>query len=441
VLEQLESFKPVRAVFGNIDDLELRSEEVQEILTRIPHWMIRWGNVVIITIVVLMFTFAWVIRYPDIISTQIVITTEIPPERLTARSSGKLETILIDDKSMVTKNTPIAIIENSANYRDVFLLKNVIDTIDVIKSDFPFRLFRSVQLGEIESAFAAFQKEYRANRLNNQLQPYKVEGNSQSMEAIQLKERLSLLISQQGIRQSELVLEKKDFERHQLLFNKGIISSQDLEKHNLAYLQSQRAYKDLLNSISQLRSSINQLNTNSKQTAISNTKEVVTLEGNMEQSFYQLKKAIKDWELNYAFISSIDGKVTFLQIWNENQIVSAGENAFSIVPATPKGYVGKIKAPALNSGKIKAGQDVNIRLNNYPDREFGILQGKINSISLVPDKEGNLLINVSLPKKLVTSYKKAIPFQQEMSGQAEIITEDLSLAERILYEFRDLFKR
>ena len=33
-------------------ELELRSEEVQEILTRIPHWIIRWGSVVVLLILV-----------------------------------------------------------------------------------------------------------------------------------------------------------------------------------------------------------------------------------------------------------------------------------------------------------------------------------------------------------------------------------------------------
>ncbi len=35
-------------------DFQLRSEEVQEILTRVPHWMIRWGNMVVLSIVILM---------------------------------------------------------------------------------------------------------------------------------------------------------------------------------------------------------------------------------------------------------------------------------------------------------------------------------------------------------------------------------------------------
>ena len=78
---------------------------------------------------------------------------------------------------------------------------------------------------------------------------------------------------------------------------------------------------------------------------------------------------------------------------------------------------------------------------NYPDREFGIIKGVIKAISLTPDKDGNLLINVSLPKGLETSYKKQITFQQEMSGSVDIVTEDLRLIERLLYQFRDLFKR
>lgn len=68
-------------------------------------------------------------------------------------------------------------------------------------------------------------------------------------------------------------------------------------------------------------------------------------------------------------------------------------------------------SPVQNSGKIKVGQKVNIRLANYPDREFGIIKGTIKAISLTPDKDGNLLINVSLPNGLQTSYKKQISFQ------------------------------
>jgi multidrug resistance efflux pump len=422
-------------------EIELRSEEVQEILTRVPHWMIRWGSVVILFLLLSLFFVSWMVKYPDLITTQIVITTHIPPEKLVARNSGKIETILVKDRMNVSKNTPLAVIENASNYKDVFLLKSIVDTINIDKSKFPFEKLKSAQLGEVESYFAMFQKESIAADLNSKLQPYKVEGSAQSYEAIQLKERLSLLESQKSINQNELVLQKSDLERYQGLFNKGIIATQELEKHKLNYLQVERNYKSLLSTISQLKSTLNELHKNRKTTQINESKEDINLERNVIQAFYQLKKAIKDWELNYVLHSSIDGKVSFLQLWAENQFVNAGDNVFAVIPTNESGYIGKVKAPVQNSGKIKLGQIVNIRLANYPDREFGIIKGKIQAISLTPDKEGNLLINISLPKGLHTSYKKQIIFQQEMSGTADIVTEDLRLIERLLYQFRDIFKR
>jgi multidrug efflux pump subunit AcrA (membrane-fusion protein) len=422
-------------------EIELRSEEVQEILTRVPHWMIRWGSVVVLIILVSLFFVSWLIKYPDIVTTQIVITTNIPPEKLVAKVPGKIEVILVNDKTTVSKNTPLAVIENSANYKDVFLLKSIVDTINIDKNKFPFDKLISAQLGEIESSFALFQKESIADELNSKLQPYKVEGSAQSYEAIQLKDRLSLLESQKSINQNELVLQKSDVDRYETLFKKGIIAAQEMEKQRLIYLQSQKNYKSFLSTISQLKSSLNELNRNSKTTQINENTANVNLERNVIQAFYGLKKAIKDWEINYVLRSSIDGKLSFLQLWAANQTVNAGDNVFAIIPKIENGYIGKLKAPAQNSGKIKMGQTVNIRLANYPDREFGMIKGKINAISLTPDAAGNLLVNVSLPQRLETSYKKKITFQQEMSGTADIVTEDLRLIERLLYQFRDIFRR
>ena len=422
-------------------EIELRSEEVQEILTRVPHWMIRWGSVVVLIIVLSLFFVSWLVKYPDVITTQIVITTNTPPEKLVAKVSGKIEAILVNDKATVYENTPLAVIENSANYKDVFLLKSMVDTIAIDKNKFPFEKLKMAQLGEVESYFAVFQKESIADDLNAKLQPYQVEGTAQSYESIQLKERLRLLESQRSSNQAELVLQKSDLDRYEGLFKKGIIATQELEKHKLTYLQVERNYKSLLSTISQLKSAINELNKNSKTTQINESKENVNLERNVIQSFYGLKKAIRDWELNYLLRSSIEGKVSFLQLWAPNQTVNAGDNVFAVIPTNEKGYIGKVKAPAQNSGKIKVGQTVNIRLANYPDREFGIIKGAIKAISLTPDKDGNVLIDVSLPKGLKTSYQKPIVFQQEMSGTADIVTDDLRLIERLLYQFRDVFKR
>ena len=422
---------------------ELRSEEVQDILTKVPHWMIRWGTVLIFAIIFMLFFVSWFIKYPDVVNTEIVITTNIPPEKVVSKSSGRIEAILVKNKATVSKNTTLAIIENTANYKDVFLLKTIVEGYNVnnSKKPFPFAVLRNSQLGEIESAFAVFQKDYEAEQLNENLQPFEVENRAQISEKVQIKERLDILQQQKVLNESELQLQKNEIARFETLFNKGIISAQEMEAKKLGYLQAHKSYKSLLTSISQLRSSLIDNSKLSQNSQISGTKEEANLGRNMAQSFYQLKKVIKDWELAYTLKSSISGVVTFLQVWNENQTINVGDNVFSIIPDAKNGFVGKVKAPALNSGKIKVGQTVNIRLANFPDREFGVLKGRIQNISLVPDKDGNILLDVALPNGLLTSYNKQIVFQQEMKGSAEIVTEDLRLIERILYQFKSIFEQ
>ncbi|WP_035646104.1 HlyD family secretion protein [Flavobacterium sp. ASV13] len=423
--------------------IELRSEEVQDILTKVPHWMIRWGTVLIFAIILMLFFVSWFVKYPDVVNTEIIITTNIPPEKIVSKSSGRIEAILVKNKALVAKNTTLAIIENTANYKDVFLLKGIVDNYNINDSnkEFPFALLKNVQLGEIESAFGVFQKDYEAEKLNENLKPFEVENRAQVSEKIQIKERLEILQQQKIINESELQLQKNEIARFETLFNKGIISAQEMEAKKLGYLQAQKSYKGLLSSISQLKSALIDNTKLSQTSQISGTKEEVNLGRNVAQSFYQLKKVIKDWELAYTLKSSISGVVTFLQVWNESQTINVGDNVFSIIPDAKNGFIGKVKAPALNSGKIKVGQRVNIRLANYPDREFGVLKGEIKNISLVPDKDGNLLLDVALPNGLETSYKKQIIFQQEMKGGAEIVTEDLRLIERILYQFKNIFEQ
>ncbi|MFH7000937.1 HlyD family secretion protein [Flavobacterium bizetiae] len=423
--------------------LELRSEEVQDILTKVPHWMIRWGTILIFAIIIALFYISWFIKYPDIVNTEIVITTKIPPEKIVSKTSGRIEAILVRNNEVVAQNSTLAIIENTANYKDVFLLKRIIKNYNINdrKYQFPFDKLKNTQLGEIESAFAIFQKDYQANQLNEDLQPFEIENNAQTSEKVQIKERLVILQEQKVINESELQLQKNEIGRFEILYSKGIISAQEMESKKLTYLQAQKSYKSLLSSISQLKSSLITNTKSNQNSKINSTMEKVNLGRNMTQSFYQLKKVIKDWELAYTLKSSVSGVVTFLQVWTENQTINSGENVFSIIPNAKNDFIGKVKAPALNSGKIKVGQKVNIRLANFPDKEFGVLKGQIQNISLVPDKDGNLLLDIVLPNELRTSYKREILFQQEMKGNAEIVTEDLRLMERFFYQFKSIFEQ
>ena len=428
---------------NNTNNIQLRSEEVQEILTRVPHWMIRWGNVLFFLLILLLLAVSWFVKYPDIIVSQVVVTTQIPPQREYAKTTGKLDSILVQDNQFVTQDQALAIIENTANFSDVFLLKSSIDTLSIRSTDFsfPFDELPLLFLGEMESDFALFENAYLQYKLNKKLQPFSNDAAANRISLSELKRRLASLLSQKELYQAELNFKKKDVARQKILFNKGIIAAQEYENKQLAMLQAVRSFKNTNLSISQIREAISNAKKTSRGTEINKTREEIILQKNLIQSFNQLKKSIKDWELRYVLQAKIKGKVAFLDYWDKNQTVHQGDLVFTIIPTDNAEFIAKLQAPAQNSGKIKIGQSVNIKLQNYPETEFGTLKGKIANISLVPNEEGLFLIDVNLPDKLITSYNKELIFRQEMRGTAEIITEDLRLIERFFYQFRSVLKR
>ena len=426
-----------------LDDIQLRSEEVQEILTKVPHWMIRWGNALILFLTLLMLFLSWLIKYPDVIPAEAIVTTEIPPQKEYAKVTGKIDAILVEDNQLVPEGTPLAILQNTANYKDVFLLKSIIDTIQLDNRSFSFPIneLPILFLGDIETSFALFENSYSEYLLNKEFQPFSNEELANQVSLSELYRRLQALNGQKKMSKKELEFKKKNLDRQKDLYNKGVISSQEFENQEIDYLQAKRNYESNDVQISQITESISNANKTSKGTELNRRREEINLFKKVLQSFDQLKKAIIDWELQYVLQSDIEGRVSFLNFWTGGQTVNAGDLVFIVIPSEDSSYIAKIKAPSQNSGKIKVGQTALIKLENFPDNEFGTITGKVKNISLLPNKDGLYLIDVALPEKLITSYNKEIPFKQEMRGVVEIITEDLRLIERFFYQFRTMMDK
>lgn len=103
--------------------------------------------------------------------------------------------------------------------------------------------------------------------------------------------------------------------------------------------------------------------------------------------------------------------------------------------------IGKIKLPVNGSGKVMPGQRVNIRVTGYPYMEFGFLTGKVVSVSLLADDESIYTVTVSLPQDLHTSYGKSLDFKGELSGTAEVMTDERSITARLLSPLRYLWEK
>ena len=425
---------------NNIDDVELRSEAVQEILTKVPHRMIRWGNVLLLCLILMLILISWFIKYPDVIICEAIITTSIPPQKEYAKMTGQLDALLVQNNQLVKPNQPLAIIENTANHEDVYSLKSIIDTIHINSKSFSFPIDRIpiLSLGDIESPYAVFENNYLQYLINKRFRPLYSEAFANNYSLSELNIRLVSLRFQKELNLLELDYKKKDLERNRSLFEEGAISEQDYENKKLNYLQAERSFESMSISISQLKDAINNAQKTSKTIEFSIIEEDLMLLRKVIQSFNQLKKSIREWELRYVLKSELNGTVYFLNYLHENQTVNQGDVVFTIVPIENSSFIAKLKSPSKNFGKIKVGQSVNIKLESYPEAEFGVLKGNVKNISIIPNKDGLYLIDASLPEKLITSYKREIEFKQEMRGVADIITEDLRLIERFFYQFKEI---
>jgi multidrug resistance efflux pump len=426
-----------------LEDIELRSEEVQEILTKVPSRIIRYGNTVFLLIILLLLFLSWFVKYPDIIVSQGIITTAVPPQKEYSKITATLQHVLIENDQEVQSGEVIAVLENAASYKDVLLLEKVLDTISYEKNNFQFPVDRLpiLFLGDLEIPFAVFENAYIQYRLNIDLQPFDNDQLANESTRIQLQAQLGNMLSRKRIQQTELDFKKKELDRHKTLFEKGVIAAQEYELKQLEYAQNVRSFQSMDASISQLRNQLSNTSSSLEGIKINRSRENIQLYKTLIQSFTQLKKAVNDYEQLYILRATINGRLSFTQYWKEEQQVQQGDLLFTVFPENYESYIATLKTPVLNSGKLKHGQKTFLKLQNFPETEFGVLEGKVTTISQVPDADGFYYVQISLSNTLITSYNKEIQLQQETSVIAETVTEDLRLMERFFYQFKEVFSR
>jgi multidrug resistance efflux pump len=426
-----------------LKDIELRSEEVQEILTKLPSNMLRYGNALFLILIVLLLFISWWVKYPDIIVSEGIITTEVPPQKEYSKIHSMIQHLLVVNDQEVETGELLAVLQNTANYKDVLLLEQVLDTVSYDKEYFQFPLdsLPILFLGDLQAPFAAFENAYMQYQLNKELQPFDNDAIANRSTRMQLQVQLRNTLSRKRIQKTELDFKKKELDRSKALFEKGVVSAQEYELKQLEYAQNRRAYQSIDASISQLRNQLSNTSSSLEGIKINRTKEELQLYKSLIQSFTQLKKAVRNYEQLYILRATLKGRLSFTQNWSENQQVAQGELLFTVFPEDYQSYIAILKTPVWNSGKLKVGQKTYLKLQNFPETEFGVVEGKVSSISQVPDKNGFYYVQIALSDHLITSYQNEIKLYQETKVVAETVTEDLRLLERFFYQFKELFSR
>jgi HlyD family secretion protein len=418
----------------------LYSEPVKEIISNPPRKIIRWGTTLIFSIFLFFILLSWLIKYPDIVSAPIEITTVNPPITLVSKITGRINKLYVTDGEKVTPGKLLAVMETAASIQEFKLLTAAIDTIENPEKLSSDSLLRFSKLGEIQPYYASFLKALSDFNTFIRNDYYGNKINSLTVEITSLQEYINRMKVKENLMSDNQVLERKKYQRDSILFSGKVYAESDFEKskqaYNLIRLELQQAGLDRSVKVIEVTEEKQQL----LDYRIKGEEEKQKLISVLNESFLNLSAQMKIWENKYLLISPVKGIVTFTKYWSENQSVLIDQSVLNVVPENAGNYVGRINLSMVRSGKVKINMVVNIKLSSFPYLEYGMVRGIINTKSLVPSGDA-YIIEVYLPQGLKTLYGKELDFTQNMQGTAEIITEDIRLLQKIINPLRHLISK
>lgn len=417
--------------------VELRSEEVQEILGTPPGWLVRRGTFIVFVGFGLMLAAAWFVRYPDVVTANVEITTKTPPVEVVARTDGRIARLLVGDTALVKPNQHLAVLQNTANYFDVVLLDSCVGSWRNFRvEDFrALRLPDSLNLGDLQvdySNFVRLLSDFQFGRESGSAS-YRSNVGSIQLQINQLEQ--SILFEQKAMVRvkDQLKTAEELYDKQKQLYEQGITSRVDFEKERTKLADLERQRDQYESNVLEKRREIILLKSNIDKASFGQQESSASASTLLVNSLNLLSTAINRWEQQYLLTAPIEGKIS-LNGLTLQQFVRMGEQVMTVVPVGSDFIVGRAKLPVAGSGKVTEKQRVIIKLYNYPYREFGTIKGEVYSKSLVPkDNEYSIVIALPITKNntLRTSTGKEIAFAQQLQGIADIVTEDKGFLQRI----------
>ena len=421
---------------------ELLSDEVQEVISYRPHWIVRKGNSFFFIIIFSLLALTWVIKYPDVINGSAKLVALNPPKLINSKVQGKLVKLFVTNEQGVQKDQPLGYMESTALYDEVMQLRQWIEqTINKIKDNNyetiiinPLPLL--IKLGDLQSGYQQFQNELILTKETLSNGYFRKKKNSLEKDLQYLSNLKNNTYEQKKLLEQDKELQNAEYKAYEQLAKEKVIAPLELNQYKSKMITKDQGLKQINTQITN-----NEISSHSKQ------KELLDLQKAVEEqqqkfrsALFDLKNEIEKWIQQYVLIASEDGKVLFTSSLQENELISNGQSLFYIEPPQTKFYA-ELMAGQKGLGKIKSGQKVMLKVESYPSNEFGYLTGIVSHISNLANRRDSFLVKVDLQKGLETNYNKTLFFRNDMLAQAEIITDNRKLFDRLAGNLKKVWER
>ncbi|MFI5139537.1 MAG: HlyD family secretion protein [Sphingobacteriales bacterium] len=408
------------------------TDDMQDIITAVPSWLLRWGITLFFGILVLIVGLSALIRYPDVVKAQLKIGSPNAPKPIVSKISGKLVKLLVTENETVKAGQSLAYIESTANHDKVLtLLTNLKGIQQQALQNTPInsQLFNNsdnIQFGELQNSYQVFFQEYLtySSTIGNGFLVKKKAFLQRDLSF--LSDQQHQLSAEQTIQQKDYTIAGDEYAMHKKLEQQKVETPAELRLEESKYLAKKAA-------VLQTESSIITGDNNyaTKQSEIAELDNQLQQEkAKFLQALNSLISAVEDWKSKYILTASQSGKLSFSGIIQENQVLSPNQEVFYVNPGD-EAFYGEMAIAQSNMGKVKEGQQVLVKLRSYPFEEYGMIRGRIKYISDIPYKDSVFISRVTFKIQNSSDMRKPIHLKQGMMADAEIVTQDATILQRL----------
>lgn len=409
-----------------------RSEEVQDIIDRMPTGWCGWAVAIVATLIAVLLTLSCIIRYPETVDGQVSITANTAPVRLVAATNGRLH-LLLPRGANVQQGDVLAYVESGTNYQHYLTLKSWLAQGDSAIAP----PTQHLELGELSSTYNMFL--FSLQRYLRLIRSPRYATVRKSLQAqIEADQKVAAQLAKSNALRSK-VSENLAHEMHRdsLLIVDGYVSKSEMEANANNYYAQADAAVNVQATHYAKQADIRRSQTEIARSQLEEAETIEEARSDLEAKRNVLQGEMSLWEEKYLLRAPMMGQLDYLGFWHENTTIAAGTEVFSILPPHNQ-VIGEAHISAMGAGKVHVGQTVNVKLQDFPYDEFGQLKGRVAAISRLTNKlqtdnhvMETYLVQIQFPEGLITNYHQQLPLNFESKGTAEIITQPKRLIQRL----------
>lgn len=381
---------------------------------------------------------AWLGRIQDVSYAQGRLVPEGEVYKIQPATQGEIAQLAVAEGERVKAGQVIAVLDNR-------LAEAEVDRLEQSLTDYHLQLAKTQGLTEktrleVETRRAITQAKTQAQEVAINQTQVNIATHQEILKQLEAKETAyeTRLARLQPLADAGAVAQEFIFDAEQSLREQYITAARSQGELQQAHEEAKRLQAEL----AQQQAEGQQSELEAQQRLQQLDVEAATLQAKMTETENLLKAARTQLEQMYLY-APVAGIVSSLMTRNIGEVAQPGQTIAEIAPDNVP-LVLSATVPDREAGFVKVGMPVQVKFDAFPFQEYGIVAGKVVSISpdaTVDQQRGALYrVEIALEEDKTVRPNQALSFKAGQTATAEIVTGERRILDVLLDPIKKLQK-